>query len=62
MRAGRDQLRRDRPDVVQEQLMAGGLKMAAPSGAHDAEADETDVDHVDIPCLRQRSFEPSARA
>ena len=44
--ARRDQFRRDRRDVVQENAMACGQKMAGHRPSHGAKADEADIDHV----------------
>ena len=49
--AGGDQFRCNRRDIVQEQAMAGSLKMAGHGTPHGAEADKADIDHFELsPC------------
>src|SRR5258708_13816241 len=44
-----NKLLRHGPDVVKEQAMARGQKMAGHRTSHGAEANETDINHVDLP-------------
>jgi hypothetical protein len=54
---GRDKLRRNRPNVMQKQVMSGGLEMARHRTSHGAEADEADIDHagVSLVAIRYRA-------
>ena len=53
--AAGNKFRSDRPDVVQKQPVPGGLQMARHRAAHDAKANESNIDHS-IFLIRQVSM------